>query len=409
MAFLQIKNATIATVLAYILGTDSDGKTRRMAVIDSEADVDDFFRAENGGGSRGVPAALAAEGMDKTNVENPLVPSSIAGLLGKGSDIASAGTITIPDDGNYFHITGTTSITDIDYTTGGRIVILVFDDALTFTHNSTTLILPTGANITTVAGDAAIVVLESGDNVRVPFYMKKNGQALASSSSIPFTAASASGPASLDYAEDTDNGSNKVTVKAPSTLSSDYTFTLPNYDLDLGSVTTHVWVPAYAITPATTSGAEAGVLETSSNKVGISYLGFDTSADEYGIIQIMFPGRWNGGTVTAKFVWMHPSTSTNFSVTWGLQGLSLADDDATDAAWGTGVVVTDEGGTTNDLYISSATAAVTLASAAAGETQFLRVYRDVDGNGTATNDDLAVDARLVGVQLAFTASSIKDA
>lgn len=46
--------------------------------------------------------------------------------------------------------------------------------------------------------------------------------------SIPFTAASSSGPASLDFAEDTDNGSNKVTVKAASSLASDYTVTLPS-------------------------------------------------------------------------------------------------------------------------------------------------------------------------------------
>lgn len=173
MAFLQVKNATIA-VLSYILGTDSNGKTRRMAVIDSEADVDDFFRAENGGGTRGVPAALAAEGMDKTNTENPLVPSSIAGLLGKGSDIASAATITLVSDGNYSHVTGTVAITDIDYAVGGRPFWVCFDDALTLTHNGTTLILPGGQNILTAASDTALIVLESGDNVRVLQYNRNS-------------------------------------------------------------------------------------------------------------------------------------------------------------------------------------------------------------------------------------------
>jgi hypothetical protein len=43
---------------------------------------------------------------------------------------------------------------------------------------------------------------------------------------VPFTAASASGPASLDFSEDTDNGTNKVTVAAPSSIASDKTQTL---------------------------------------------------------------------------------------------------------------------------------------------------------------------------------------
>lgn len=44
-----------------------------------------------------------------------------------------------------------------------------------------------------------------------------------------FSAAAASGPASLAFAEDTDNGSNKVTVIAPASLASDFTFTLPAF------------------------------------------------------------------------------------------------------------------------------------------------------------------------------------
>ena len=48
--------------------------------------------------------------------------------------------------------------------------------------------------------------------------------------SSKWTAASASGPASLQFHEDTDNGTNKVTIQAPSSLSSDYTMTLPSDD-----------------------------------------------------------------------------------------------------------------------------------------------------------------------------------
>lgn len=46
-------------------------------------------------------------------------------------------------------------------------------------------------------------------------------------SSVPYTAASASGPASLEFAEDTDNGAHKVTLKAPASLAANADVTLP--------------------------------------------------------------------------------------------------------------------------------------------------------------------------------------
>ena len=47
-------------------------------------------------------------------------------------------------------------------------------------------------------------------------------------SEIPITPASASAPASLDLAEDTDNGTNKITLTAPSAIASDKVITLPD-------------------------------------------------------------------------------------------------------------------------------------------------------------------------------------
>jgi len=77
----------------------------------------------------------------------------------KSSDIASASTLTLTNDGNYFDVTGTTTITAIsgDQT----FVILEFDDALTLTHHATNLYLPGAANITTAAGDRATFVQTS--------------------------------------------------------------------------------------------------------------------------------------------------------------------------------------------------------------------------------------------------------
>ena len=91
----------------------------------------------------------------------------------KGADVASATTTTL-DDGEVFHITGTTTITDIDFTDSwnGRRALLIFDSILTLTHNATTLILPGGADITTAPGDCCWIVVDSGDNVKVCSYLR---------------------------------------------------------------------------------------------------------------------------------------------------------------------------------------------------------------------------------------------
>jgi hypothetical protein len=84
----------------------------------------------------------------------------------KGSDIASGGTITIPSAGSYFVVTGTTTISAINDSWVGRAVVLKFSGALTLT-NSSGLILPGGANITTASGDTGMFVNESAGVWRV--------------------------------------------------------------------------------------------------------------------------------------------------------------------------------------------------------------------------------------------------
>lgn len=129
-------------------------------------------------------AASTTEVLTGTNTTKFVSPDALAALWEKGSDEASAGTVSI-GEGGFFHVTGTTTITDIDFDTdkAGRACILMFEGALTLTHNATSLILPTGANITTAAGDCCLVVSEGGDNVRVVWYMRKDGTPLAGGSS----------------------------------------------------------------------------------------------------------------------------------------------------------------------------------------------------------------------------------
>lgn len=75
-------------------------------------------------------------------------------------------------------VTGTTTITSFGTKTN-KLRYVKFAAALTLTHNATSLILPTAANITTAAGDTAIFASDGSGNWTCLSYMRANGQALS--------------------------------------------------------------------------------------------------------------------------------------------------------------------------------------------------------------------------------------
>lgn len=168
-----------------------------------------------------------------------------------------------------------------------------------------------------------------------------------------------------------------------------------------------IWLPASAMVSRTTNGAASGTAETTTNKVMFKTLDFDASTIEYAQFAVRMPKSWNEGTVTAAFTWSHAATTTNFKVSWGLQGVALSDDDAGDAAFGTAIYANDTGGTTDDIYVSPTTAAITIAGTPAAEDWVVfQVLRKADD---ATNDTLAIDARLHGLTLYYTVNAGDDA
>lgn len=166
-----------------------------------------------------------------------------------------------------------------------------------------------------------------------------------------------------------------------------------------------IWVPAVAMIASTTSGAATGTAETTTNKVMVKTLDFDASAEEFAQFMIQMPKSWDEGTLIVQFVWTHGSTTTNFGVAWGFEAVAFANDDALDTAWGTEVATVDTGGTTDDVYISPESTAVTVAgSPGAEELVAFRVTRVV-GNGS---DTMAVDAKLIGVKVHYTTDAGSD-
>lgn len=135
----------------------------------------------NGDGVSGNPTiALTQSGVTANNAN--LTPSTIV-MSGKidetSTTIASATTTDIGGaSANYISITGTTTITALGTAQSGAKREVTFTGALILTHNATSLILPTGANITTVAGDTAVFRSLGSGNWKCTRYDRASGSAL---------------------------------------------------------------------------------------------------------------------------------------------------------------------------------------------------------------------------------------
>jgi archaellum component FlaF (FlaF/FlaG flagellin family) len=155
-----------------------------------------------------APADSAVTGSEKLltlGFENVTVQQVADANESKSTDIASATTTDIGAATTPFvHITGTTTITGLGTVQAGTRRRVVFDGILTLTHNGTSLILPTGANITTAAGDTAVFVSEGSANWRCVGYQRADGTALAGSGggsdrSTVTAVTPSSGTATFDY------------------------------------------------------------------------------------------------------------------------------------------------------------------------------------------------------------------
>ena len=159
-----------------------------------------------------------------------------------------------------------------------------------------------------------------------------------------------------------------------------------------------LYIPATAMWPRTTGGCAAlAKTEIATSLVNIQSLDFDQSTEENAQFTISLPRNWNNGTVTVKFYWTAASGSGD--VIWGIAGGAYSNDDALSTALGTAQEVTDTLITANDLHITSATSALTLAGTPA-DADFLafNIYRKA-ANGS---DTLTADAKLLGIVITLT-------
>jgi len=166
-----------------------------------------------------------------------------------------------------------------------------------------------------------------------------------------------------------------------------------------------IWIPAVAMYPNTTNGCAALAQVELSNGPEIKTLDFDKDSDENAQFAVAFPKSWNEGTITFQAFFTADSTNTG-TVSWALAGVSCADNDTINVAFGTAVAPTAKAhsGTANDLDVTAESGAVTIAgSPSTDEEVYFQITRDV------SEDSLTADAKLLGIKIFFTTDAANDA
>jgi hypothetical protein len=264
-------------------------------------------------------------------------------------------------------------------------------------------------------GNDPLIAANGGDtNIDLAISPKGSGELVIGTGSA---AATITTSGAQDLVLDTNSGTNSGTITITDAANGDITIA-PNGTgvakaVDGGDNTAAIkiagketiWVPAVAMYPNSTNGCAAIAQVELSNGPEIKTLDFDKDSDEFAQFAVAFPKSWNEGTVTFQAYFTADSTNTG-TVSWGLSGVAIADNDSVNTAFGTQVAPTAKAhsGTANDLDVTAESGAVTIAgSPSTDEEVFFQISRDVSA------DSLTADAKLLGVKLFFTTDAANDA
>ena len=159
--------------------------------------------------------------------------------------------------------------------------------------------------------------------------------------------------------------------------------------------------------PNTTGGCAALAQVELTNGPELKCLDFDGGGtEECAQFTVAFPKSWNEGTITFQVFWFSSASGTE-GVSWGLQGVGIANDASLNSTFSqAGVVVDDTKTVANDLLVSPESTAVTIPNAAVDTLTIFQIYRDTDD---ANDTDTSNDARLLGIKLFFTTDAANDA
>ena len=420
-------------VLAAASTTQISSTPEELNILDGVTTTATEINLIDGDTARGTTSVASGDGilindagtMRMTNVDT--VSTYFAGHSVGGSNIVTTGALNSGSITSGFGTidTGSSTITTTGLISGGSLDIdNVLINGTTIGHTDDTDLITLADGAVTVAGTIGSGAITSTGIVTGTAFTA--GSAVLAEAELELLDGLTAGTALASKVVTTDanidtTGIRNLTISgeldaATGDFSGDVDIdgTLETDGLTVGGVAAKVagketiWVPASAMQPTVSNGcAGLTTVQTTSGRPDLVCLDFDDGADEHAQFSVAFPKSYNLGTVTFQVYWASAATDTD-GVSWALQGIAVNDNQALDAGpYGTAIVIDDAAqGAANELCISAESGAVTIAGTPADDKlTYFRIFRDVSDS----NDDMAEDARLIGIKLFFTTDAANDA
>ena len=392
-------------------GATADAYETTLSTVDATADI--TINLPNVAGTLPVLAVASTTAITSTPEElnildDATVTTAELNLIDGGT--ARGTTAVATGDGILINDGGTMRMTNVDTVStyfsshnvgGGNIVTTGALNSGTITSGFGTI--NNGSSTITTTGAVATGAITAGGNIIIPdagnigSASDTDAIAIASNGVVTFSQIPVLPANSIDSDQYVDGSIDTAHI-------ADAQVTLAKTTGLVGKQT--IWVPANAMTPTASNGCSIlTTVETTSGRPDMNVLDFDKDSDEFAQFSVAFPKSWNAGTITFQFFWSGIAATTG--VAMSLEGVSFADNDSIDTAYGTAVVVQDDAqSAVEELLVSAESGAVTIAgSPGDNELCYFRVGRDVsDGN-----DDMAGDARLHGIKIFYTTDALNDA
>ncbi len=203
------------------------------------------FRLETAGG------VLVRE---TDNVSSFEIASAATGAINWAAADTLASDTTVPigaATSNYIIITGTATINGFDTIAQGAERLLRFNGSATLVHNATSMILPSGVNIVTQAGDVARFISEGAGNWRLTSYLSGAGANILRDYIDGFVMSTAGASTTMTIAAgQAANSTNAAYIALASSISKttgSWAVGTGNGGLDTGTIANGTWYAFYAI------------------------------------------------------------------------------------------------------------------------------------------------------------------